>query len=108
MKRAVRRCCGIDVHQTSLSVCVRLRTKGKLRAEIRTFGTVSEELLALHDWLQGLELTHIAMEATGVCWKPVYYILEDAFSVMLVNPAAVKRMPGPRPMSAAARGWRNC
>jgi transposase len=94
MKRKARRCCGIDVHKASLSACVRLRTRGKVSEEIRTFGTMSEELLALHDWLKSHQVTHVVMEATGVYWKPVYYILEDDFSVMLVNPADIKRMPG--------------
>jgi len=95
MKRTPRRCCGIDVHKASLSVCVRLRGKGgKVSEEIRSFGTMSEELLALHDWLKAHGVTHVAMEATGVYWKPVYYVLEDGFRVMLVNPADIKRMPG--------------
>jgi transposase len=94
MKRTARRCCGIDVHKASLSACVRLHARGKVSEEIRTFSTMSEELLALHDWLKSQQVTHVAMEATGVYWKPVYYILEDDFSVMLVNPADVKRMPG--------------
>jgi transposase len=55
---------------------------------------MSEDLLALHDWLKDYRVTYVAMEATGVYWKPVYYILEDACSMMLVNPAAIKRMPG--------------
>src|SRR5215469_11797712 len=95
MKRTPRRCCGIDVHKATLSACVRLHSKGrKVSEEIRTFGTMSEELLALHDWLKSLGVTDVAMEATGVYWKPVYYVLEDSFSVMLVNPADIKRMPG--------------
>jgi transposase len=95
MKRTPRRCCGIDVHKASLSACVRLRGKGgKVSDEIRSFGTTSGELLSLHDWLKGHGVTHVAMEATGVYWKPVYYILEDGFSVMLVNPVDIKRMPG--------------
>jgi transposase len=95
MKRRSQRSCGLDVHKASVSACVRLRGKGgKLTEEIRRFGTISEELLALHDWLKGHGVTHVAMEATGVYWKPVYYILEEGFSVILVNPAEIKRMPG--------------
>ena len=93
MKR--RRCCGIDVHKASLSVCVRLHGKGgKVSEEVHRFGTTSEELLTLHDWLTTQQVTHVAMAATGVYWKPVYYVLEGAFSLMLVNPADIKRMPG--------------
>jgi transposase len=95
MKRNPQRCCGIDVHKASLSACVRLRAKGgKPSQEIRTFGTTSEELLALRDWLSAHRVSQVAMEATGVYWKPVYYVLEEGFSVVLVNPAAIKRMPG--------------
>jgi transposase len=93
MKR--RHCCGIDVHKATLSVCIRLRGKGgKVSEEVRTFGTTSEELLALHEWLTVQRVTHAAMEATGVYWKPVYYVLEDTVSLVLVNPADIKRMPG--------------
>jgi transposase len=53
-----------------------------------------DELLALHDWLKEQEVTEVAMEATGVYWKPVYYVLEDDFRVILGNPAEIKRMPG--------------
>jgi transposase len=95
MNRKARRCCGIDVHKASLSACIRLHGRGrKVSEEIRTFGTTSDELLALHDWLKEHEVTEVAMEATGVYWKPVYYVLEDGFRVILVNPAEIKRMPG--------------
>jgi len=95
MNRKARRCCGIDVHKASLSACIRLHGKGrKVSEEIRTFGTTGDELLALHDWLKEHAVTEVAMEATGVYWKPVYYILEDGLRVILVNPAEIKRMPG--------------
>lgn len=95
MNRKARRCCGIDVHKASLSACIRLHGKGrKVSEEIRTFGTTGDELLALHDWLKEHGVTEVAMEATGVYWKPVYYVLEDGFRVILVNPAEIKRMPG--------------
>ena len=95
MNRKARRCCGIDVHKASLSACLRLHGKGrKVSEEIRTFGTTGDQLLALHDWLKEREVTEVAMEATGVYWKPVYYVLEDGLRVILVNPAEIKRMPG--------------
>lgn len=94
MKRMYRRCCGIDVHKATLSACVRVRSHGKLTEEIRSFGTTSDELLALRDWLSGHRVTHTAMEATGVYWKPVYYVLEADFTVLLVNPVDIKRVPG--------------
>jgi transposase len=77
-----------------LSACIRMRGKGRrVSEEIRTFGTTSDELLVLHDWLKEHGVTAVAMEATGVYWKPVYYLLEDAFRVTLVNPTEIKRIP---------------
>jgi transposase len=95
MKRIYERCCGIDVHKATLAACVRVYTRGgKLSQEIRSFGTTSDELLSLHDWLSAQQVSHVAMEATGVYWKPVYYVLEQGFTVLLVNPAEIKRLPG--------------
>jgi transposase len=95
MKRIYRRCCGIDVHKATLTVCVRLHGAGaKLSQDIRRFGTTSDELLRLYDWLSAQRVSHVAMEATGVYWKPVFYVLEQGFTLLLVNPADVKRMPG--------------
>ena len=95
MKRIYQRCCGIDVHKATLTACVRVDTGGgKLSQEIRSFGTTSAELLSLHDWLSAQQVSHVAMEATGVYWKPVYYVLEQGFTVLLVNPAEIKRVPG--------------
>ena len=95
MKRIYRRCCGIDVHKATLTACVRVHGPGgKLTQEIRSFGTTSDELLSLHDWLSAQRVSHVAMEATGVYWKPVFYVLEQGFTLLLVNPADVQRMPG--------------
>lgn len=95
MKRIYQRCCGIDVHKATLTACVRVHGAGsKLVQEIRSFGTTSDELLSLHDWLSAQRVSHVAMEATGVYWKPVFYVLEQSFTLVLVNPADVKRLPG--------------
>jgi transposase len=95
MKRVHRRCCGIDVHKATLTACVRLHDAGgKLSQETHSFGTTSDELLSLHDWLGAHRISHVAMEATGVYWKPVFYVLEQDFTLLLVNPVDVKRMPG--------------
>src|SRR6266851_9155806 len=95
MERIIERGCGIDVHKATLSACVRGGdSSGEVSQEIRSFGTTSDELLALHEWLTSLAVTHVAIEATGVYWKPVYYVLEDAFRMVLVNPAEVKQLPG--------------
>ncbi len=95
MERMIARGCGIDVHKATLSACVRITgSDGSVSQEIRSFGTTSDELLALHEWLTSMAVTHVAIEATGVYWKPVYYVLENAFRMVLVNPAEVKQLPG--------------
>ena len=96
MERLIERCCGLDVHKATVSACVRVtqRPGGKVELEVRTFATTSAELLALRDWLIEQRVTHVAMEATGVYWKPVYYLLENDFELLLVNPAHFKQVPG--------------
>ena len=95
MKRILERCCALDVHKRQVTVCVRVPDAQGDRAELRAeFQTVTSELLALRDWLKGLGVTHVAMEATGVYWKPVYYLLEDDFELWLVNAQHVKNVPG--------------
>ena len=89
------RCGGIDVHQKSLTVCLLLATgAGRPRKEVRTFGTMTADLLALADWLTAQEVTHVAMESTGVYWKPVWNVLEGGVELLLVNAAHVKAVPG--------------
>jgi transposase len=91
----IERCAGIDVGQAEVVVCARVPgDDGKTQRLIETFGTTVPDLLALGDWLAGRRVTDIAMESTGVYWKPVYYLLEDAFSVMVVNAAHIKHVPG--------------
>jgi transposase len=91
----IERCAGIDVGQAEVVVCARVRdNQGRCCELIESFGTTTPDLLALHDWLSGLCVTHVAMESTGVYWKSPYYLLEDDFDVMLVNAAHVKHVPG--------------
>jgi transposase len=88
-------CAGLDVHKKSITACVRRVTDGgESTQESRTFGTVTAELLALGDWLAARGVRQVAMESTGVYWKPVFHILEDGFEVMLVNAQHIKRVPG--------------
>jgi transposase len=95
MKRLLRRCCGLDVHKASVTACVRVPRRGGGRVEhVAEFSTMTPDLLALRDWLAGFGVTHVAMEATGVYWKPVWYLLEDEFELLLVNAAHVKQVPG--------------
>ena len=88
-------CAGLDVHKDTVVACVRHIVNGTVRREVRTFKTTTTELLALSDWLAAEKCTHIAMEATGVYWKPVWHILSDGnFSLVLANAAHVKNVPG--------------
>jgi len=83
------------VHKKSIQACVRRVGKdGKIQQEIRPFGTMTQDILALADWLSKEEVTHVAMESTGVYWKPIYNILEGKFNILLVNARHVKNVPG--------------
>jgi transposase len=89
------RCAGLDVHKASVVACVRLAAAGEVTREVRTFGTTTAELAALSAWLAEHGITHVAMEATGVYWKPVWHILsEGEFHLVLANAAHIKNVPG--------------
>jgi transposase len=86
---------GLDVHKASVVACLRrLTPDGGCTKEVRTFSTVTAALLELSDWLAGEGVTHVAMESTGVYWKPVFHILEDTFTTWLVNAQHIKHVPG--------------
>ena len=88
-------CCGLDVHKRIIQACVRRVDKGgKIHHEVRIFPTMTGDILALSDWLAAQEVTHVAMESTGVYWKPVWNILEGKFTILLVNARHVKNVPG--------------
>jgi len=88
-------CAGLDVHKDTVVACVRHMANGSVRREVRSFKTTTKELLALSDWLVGEGCTHVAMEATGVYWKPVWHVLSDGdFTLVLANAAHVKNVPG--------------
>jgi transposase len=95
MEVVFARCAGLDVHSRTVVVCRRIiGPDGKLDKQVRTFGTTTGELLALAEWLQEGSVTHVAMESTGVFWKPVWNILEDRFKILLVNARHIKQVPG--------------
>src|ERR1700730_9668907 len=85
-------CCGLDVHKKGVTACV-LWASGR-RRETRAFGTFTRELLELGDWLRACGVSHVAMESTGVYWKPVWNLLEGQFEVLLVNAQHIKAVPG--------------
>jgi transposase len=95
MQTLVERGCGLDVHQATVVACLLIvRKDGKIQKQMRTFGTSTRELLSLRDWLLSEDCTHVAMESTGVYWKPVYAILEGAFQIVVANAQHVKKVPG--------------
>src|ERR671932_1192435 len=88
-------CAGLDVHKKTVVVCcLTPGAQGHPHKEIRTFSTMTPDLLALADWLTSLGITHVAMESTGEFWKPVYQILEATFRVLVVNAQHIKTVPG--------------
>jgi transposase len=86
---------GLDVHQKTVVACARrIGPDGAVEERTRTFATMTADLLELADWLAGLGVRHVAMESTGVSWKPVWHILEARFELMLVNAQHIRRVPG--------------
>ena len=94
MEVIYKRCAGLDVHKETVVACVTIRDRGTLKKDIRTFRTMTSDLLLLHDWLQAYGVTHVAMESTGVYWKPIFNLLEGSLEVLLVNAAHSKAVPG--------------
>src|SRR5712692_5666775 len=95
MERVIERCCGLDVHKKTVAACIRVPgSHGERVQEVRTFGTTAAELLVLRDWLEAHGVTHVAMESTGVYWKPIFYVLEEAFTCVLANAAQIAQVPG--------------
>jgi transposase len=94
MKTMYKRCAGLDVHKKEVVACLRVVTRGKATYEVRRFPTTTKGLTELGDWLDEDRCTHIAMEATGVYWKPVWHMLEGRFTLILANAAHIKSVPG--------------
>lgn len=95
MERVVERPAALDVHKAQVTAWVRVPDGRGGREDLRArYSTMAADLLALRDWLKELGVTHVAMESSGVYWKPVYYVLEDDFELLLVNAQHVKNLPG--------------
>ena len=95
MELVYQRCCGIDIHKKVIVACViMVMANGQRHKEIRSFRTVIGELLQLLDWLKAAGCTHVAMESTGVYWKPIYNLLEGHFELLVVNAQPIKAVPG--------------
>src|SRR5262245_29645165 len=95
MDRQLERCCGLDVHKETVAACVRIvERRGAVTQHVQTFRTTAADLVVLRDWLAAHRVTHVAMESTGVYWKPVFYALESDFTCLLVHAMHIKRVPG--------------
>jgi transposase len=88
------RCAGLDVHRDTVVACARVAADGTVAQDVRTFGATTKELMALSEWLTEHGVTHVAMEATGVYWKPVWHVLEGSFELVLANAMHIKNVPG--------------
>jgi transposase len=104
MDTLIERCAGLDIGKADLKACIRVPSGRRRRQEIRTFATTTPGLLQLRDWLAANEVTVVGMEATGAYWKPVYYLLEDAFEVQLLNARHMRNVPG-RKTDVADSAW---
>ena len=89
------RCCGLDIHKKTVVACVLLTDPdGADQRFVRTFGTMTADLVALGDWLSFHAVTHVAMERTGVLWRPVFNVLEEGHTLILVHAQHLKAVPG--------------
>jgi transposase len=99
------KCAGLDVHKKTIMACVIVPgPKGKPQKAVRAFGTMTDDVLALGQWLSTAEVTHVAMESTGVFWQPVWNLLEERFQLVLVNAHHIKQVPG-RKTDVADSEW---
>jgi transposase len=95
MEVVYARCAGLDVHKKKILACVRVANQhGSVDRQVKTFGTTTGELMVMSDWLRSHAVTHVAMESTGIFWRPIYAILEGTFTLLVVNAAHIKAVPG--------------
>lgn len=96
MQALYGRVCGLDVHKKVVVACVRILDPkdGMVQSTLRSFGTMTRDILALREWLTELKVTHVAMESTGVYWQPIFNLLEGHFTVWVVNAQHIKKVPG--------------
>ena len=103
------RCCGLDVHKSSISACILLRETGRVQKHQRRFGAMTQDLHELAEWLRQFGVTQVAMESSGVYWKPVWNILERQFTVVLANAQHTSRMCRvAKPTRRMRNGLRSC
>jgi len=89
------RCSGLDVHKRFVVACVSsVQTNGQRHKEVRQFSTMTNEIVAMKEWLRASGCSHVAMESTGVYWKPIFHVLEGDFEIVLANAQHMKAVPG--------------
>src|SRR4051812_36404117 len=110
MDTIYRRCSGLDVHKDSVQACVRVVDEsGKVAQEGRGFSTMTDGIRELGAWLKAEAVTHVAMESTGVYWKPIWNLLEGGLPTPCWStPGTSRTSPAARPTCATAGGWPNC
>jgi transposase len=97
-------CCGMDGHLKTVVACL-LKTAGrKVHKQVRVFKTMTQDILAMSDWLKAEACTHVAMESSGVYWQPIYTLLEGHFELLVVNAQPIKTVPG-RKTDVADAEW---
>src|SRR6266571_5050121 len=94
MQVLYQRCCGLDIHKKLMVACLLIWTSQGVRKEIRTFSTMLDDLFRLRDWLKANDCQVVAMESTGVYWKPIWNVLEAELELLLVNAQHLKAVPG--------------
>ncbi len=95
MRVVHERCCGLDVHKKTVVACILItQATGEVQRHIRTFSTMTAGLLALSDWLESMDVVVVALESTGVYWRPVFNLLEEGRTIILVNAQHIKTVPG--------------
>jgi hypothetical protein len=93
MKTLHEHCAALDVHKDTVVACIRRQHGNKIEHDVRTFSTTTSQLIALWEWLEQRQCTHVAMEATGVYWKPVWHVSADGFALVLANAAHIRNVP---------------
>jgi len=101
-------CAGLDVHKETVVGCLRVRERGQIRREVRRWATTTAELLKLGDWLRQAGCTHVAMEATGVYWKPVWHMLEVSSNYFWRTRPIFVTCPAVKAISMMRPGSRTC
>lgn len=94
MEELLDKCCGLDVHRDTIVACVMIGNGTQKRKQFKTFSTFTEDIRELANWLKSLQVYHIAVESTGIYWKPIFNIFDGDFDVCLVNAQHVKNVPG--------------